>query len=226
MKSLMHDSNLNRIPLLGATVRRRLVQRVAEMRVATKGTSDPDVSIVIRSKNNAQQLQGLMEDIQAQVFEGGIEIIVVDTESTDGSAAIAQAFGARVVTITQANFSYPKSLNAGFEVATKSWVYTCVDHSALASRYLLKTITRWDRDPHVAGIWAFTLPNANASVWERLAYVVWMRRMLRMAHMARKGETGMGFMGVIIWRSAGRCGKQLAASMNATPRVLKIGRLA
>jgi glycosyltransferase involved in cell wall biosynthesis len=89
----------------------------------------PDVSIVIRAYNEAGPLRRLLEWTRRQEFEGAVEVIVVDNGSTDGTAAVAREFGARVVTLPQGEFSYPKSLNLGVEAARAPVVVCLVAHA-------------------------------------------------------------------------------------------------
>jgi rhamnosyltransferase len=218
MDVLLHSENIIRIPLLGSLAVSKLVKRIDETRSAAKDHADPGVSIVIRSKDNARQLEGLLEDIRLQDYHGAVEIIVVDTESRDETVKIAHKFGTKLLSISQAEFNYPKALNLGFKAATKPWVFSCVDHSAFSSRYVLKTISRWDSDPRIAGIWSFTLPNANATIWERIGYMFWVWRGLDLAHETRKSEKGMGFLGANdmavrrnVWQKVGGFDEHYAA---------------
>jgi len=218
MGILLHSKNIDRIPLFGRSMKRRLLQRVNETRTAVKTLADPDVSIVIRSKNNAKQLEGLLTDIIQQDYSGEIELIVVDAESTDGTPNIAKKFGAKVIPISQAEFSYPKALNFGFKAATKPWAFSVVDHSALSNRYVLKTASRWNANPNVAAAWSYPLPNATATIWERLGYLFWVWRTLESVHEARKRETGMGFLGAndllirrSVWQEVGGFDEHFAA---------------
>lgn len=205
MSPLLHESNLARVPLFGRWLRRQLVNRVNETRDAATG-KDPDVSVVIRAKNSAAQLEDLLADIRRQEYGGDIEIIVVDTESTDETVAVAKRFGATIVRLKQADFSYPKALNLGFSAATKPWIFSIVDHSALSNRYVLKAATRWDPVPEMAAAWAFGLPNANATFWEQYGYLLKVGRQLaEPAHRARVNELGAGLLAandVLVRRSA------------------------
>lgn len=145
-------------------------QQVAEQ---TKGLKDPDISIVIRSRNDADHLKQLLDDIHAQVFKGKIEIILVDTESSDATVRLAAARGAKIIHLTQKEFNYPKALNLGFQAASHPWVVTLVGHSSLSNRLLLKSLTYWSsQEKKLGGIYSLPLANWNASIWERLENIV------------------------------------------------------
>src|SRR3954449_3096530 len=57
----------------------------------------PRLSVVIPADNEAALLPACLQSLAAQDFAGSVEVIVVDNNSTDDTAAIAQAMGATVV---------------------------------------------------------------------------------------------------------------------------------
>ncbi|NPD15521.1 glycosyltransferase [Xinfangfangia sp. D13-10-4-6] len=77
------------------------------------------VSIVIRTLNEARHLGDLLQMIGRQETPGlDVETVLIDSGSTDGTVEIARAHGARVTTITKAEFSFGRSLNRGCAFAT------------------------------------------------------------------------------------------------------------
>ncbi|MET0497661.1 MAG: glycosyltransferase family 2 protein [Steroidobacteraceae bacterium] len=76
-------------------------------------------SVVIRTYNESRYLGQLLASIRNQVFPGGsVEIVLVDSGSTDDTVAIGQAFDVRLVRIAQADFTFGRSLNVGCEAAS------------------------------------------------------------------------------------------------------------
>lgn len=188
---LLYPELLEKMPLTGKYITSELAQRAGEVVLASQGVPDSDISVVIRSKNNVAQLSGLLDDLEKQSFEGGIELIVVDTESSDGTPLLAKSAGAEVLTISQADFSYPKALNIGFEAASNPWVLSLVDHSHLAHNQTLRIPARGALNPNVAAASGITLPNANASRTELVASALLLAKdMRRPAQLSAK--TGMG----------------------------------
>jgi len=166
---LLHPENFQRMTLSGRRISRWMQDHATEVAHASQGLADPDVSILIRSRNDADHLQRLLTDIADQVFTGKIEIILVDTESRDNTVQLAKKYGAKIVPMTQATFSYPKALNAGFAAASHPWVVTLVGHSSLTNKYFLKSLAYWlAQKPDLCGIYSLPLANWNASRWERL----------------------------------------------------------
>ena len=156
----------------------------------TAALPDPDVSIVIRSRNNLAYVKKWFEDIRAQEFNGAVEVIVVDTESTDGTVAYARAQGATVIQLKQQEFTYPLSLNVGFQAAKYPYVATLVGHANLTNRMTLKSLTYWCQHENFAGLYCLPVANKNGSLWERLGSMVWPF-VLRRPYVLRKSSGGM-----------------------------------
>ena len=72
-----------------------------------------DVSIVIRARNEAASIGKVIDAIHEQNFNGEFEVIVVDTDSTDGTADIAKSKNARIVPITPQKFTWGRARNLG-----------------------------------------------------------------------------------------------------------------
>lgn len=161
---LLHPEAFERASVVGRQYRELLTERAAEIHEATADTTDPDVSVLIRTRNHAHRLEDLFADIDAQHFDGNVQAIVVDTESTDSTTAIARAYGATVVPITQHDFNYPHSLNVGFEAADHPNILTLVGHSRLSNNQTLRSVTRWADKPDFAGAYGAALPDMNARI--------------------------------------------------------------
>jgi len=75
------------------------------------------ISIVIRTFNEQRFLKYLLSGLQKQTIKD-IEVIVVDSGSTDQTVEIARGFGARIIEIKPEEFSFGRSLNRGIEAAS------------------------------------------------------------------------------------------------------------
>ena len=84
-------------------------------------------SIVIRAYNEARHLPRLLEGISQQSIKG-VEVILVDSGSTDGTASLAESFGARVVRIGAEEFTFGRSLNLGIRAAKHGLVVIASAH--------------------------------------------------------------------------------------------------
>lgn len=77
----------------------------------------PKVSIVIRCLNEEKYIGRLLAGISVQDYED-IEIIVVDSGSTDATLSIVSKFPCKVVHIKPEDFSFGYALNIGCKAAT------------------------------------------------------------------------------------------------------------
>lgn len=102
---------------------------------AAAGSARPLVSIVVRSYNEARFIRQLFVGIARQGYPN-IEVVLVDSGSTDGTVAIAREYGARIVTIPSSEFSFGRSLNIGCRAARGEIL-------VFASAHVYPTRTDW-----------------------------------------------------------------------------------
>ena len=93
-------------------------------------------SIIIRSFNEEKHIARLMEGIKRQNMFTSLEVILVDSGSTDNTVFIAQANGAKIVHIAPKDFSFGRALNAGCAVASGEFLL-------FASAHVYPLFTNW-----------------------------------------------------------------------------------
>jgi len=109
------------------------------------------VSIVVRARDEAERIGRCLELVLAQRLDGPApELIVVDNQSSDATAAIARRHGARVVSIPRRGFSFGRALNLGAEAATGSVVGAVSADAYLTDPDWLHRVLAWFADPKVA----------------------------------------------------------------------------
>ena len=106
-------------------------------------------SIVIRAYNEEAHLPRLFQGLRSQTVKD-IEVILVDSGSTDSTAAIAQENGAKVVSIPPADFTFGRSLNLGIAAATHELVVIASAHVYPVYPDWLESLLRPFEDPQVA----------------------------------------------------------------------------
>ena len=84
-------------------------------------------SLVIRAYNESQHLPRLLEGLAHQTVKD-VEVILVDSGSTDATVSIAESFGAKVVRIRPDEFTFGRSLNLGVRAATREFVVIASAH--------------------------------------------------------------------------------------------------
>lgn len=107
------------------------------------------ISIVIRAYNEERYLKRLLEGISQQTVKD-VEIILVDSGSTDGTIAIAESFGAKIVHIPSAEFTFGRSLNFGVREATREFIVIASAHVYPVYPDWLETMLRPFQDESVA----------------------------------------------------------------------------
>ncbi|MCZ6855959.1 MAG: glycosyltransferase family A protein, partial [Gammaproteobacteria bacterium] len=77
------------------------------------------ISVIVRTLNEETYLPGLLSSIRSQQLPDNytVEIIVVDSGSTDKTLDIARSHQCRVTHISQEDFSFGRSLNQGCDFA-------------------------------------------------------------------------------------------------------------
>lgn len=106
-------------------------------------------SLVIRAYNEALHLPRLFEGIQCQTIKA-VEMILVDSGSTDETVSIAEAFGARVIHIHPQEFTFGRSLNLGIAAARHEIVVISSAHVYPLYPDWLERLTEPFQDPQLA----------------------------------------------------------------------------
>ncbi|MEE9218010.1 MAG: glycosyltransferase [Acidobacteriota bacterium] len=121
----------------------------------------PAVSIILRARNEAAWLPEVLSSLSSQTIKD-TEWILVDHGSTDATARIAQAAGARVLSLAEENFSYGRALNFGFEAARSPIAVSLSAHATPTSRRWLELLLLALDDPGVAASFGPEWPRPDA----------------------------------------------------------------
>ncbi len=84
-------------------------------------------SLVVRAYNEEAHIGRLLDGVRRQTL-GDVETILVDSGSTDSTAAIAARYGAKIVHIDPAEFTFGRSLNLGLAAATREMTIIASAH--------------------------------------------------------------------------------------------------
>ncbi len=118
----------------------------------------PYISVVIRTKNEAEHIADVIRKLKEQRYEGSVEIIVVDSGSTDGTVEIAEREGCRVIRIKPEDFSFGGALNIGISNAEGEIIINLSGHSVpVHEDYFLQMIVPFE-NPVVAGTFGRDVP--------------------------------------------------------------------
>ena len=127
------------------------------------------VSLVLRTYNALPYWPALMQAVTKQ-SRPLLEVVVVDSESTDGTVKAAQDAGARVVTIPQRSFTHARSTNLGFQEARGEWVAMLSQDALPRSPQWLALLTApLEADSRVAAVFGRQIPRPGCfppEAWE------------------------------------------------------------
>jgi len=106
-------------------------------------------SIIIRACNEEKHIGRLLEGIKQQTLKD-VEVILVDSGSTDSTISIAESFDARVARIASDEFTFGRSLNFGLREATREFVVIASAHVYPVYPDWLESLLRPFEDEQVA----------------------------------------------------------------------------
>ena len=100
-------------------------------------TIDARISVILPVRNAGEDIRGLLGKIRSQKKVREVEIIVIDSGSTDGTVAIAEEFGCRVIRIPEKEFNHGATRNLGAREARGKFLVFSVQDALPASDYWL-----------------------------------------------------------------------------------------
>ncbi|MBP2673622.1 MAG: rfbN [Deltaproteobacteria bacterium] len=133
------------------------------------GTLSRGISVIVPVMNGGEALAELFRKIRSQKKVEEVEIIVLDSGSTDDSAAIAESFGCRVIGIPREEFNHGATRNVGAGQAKGDYLVFTVQDAVPVSDYWLYAMAspfRWAPDLGAVSARQFTRPEADLfSLW-------------------------------------------------------------
>jgi rhamnosyltransferase len=129
-------------------------------------------SIIIRAYNEEKYIERLLEGIRQQTIKD-VEILLVDSGSTDRTVAMAESFGARIVQIPSSEFTFGRSLNFGVQAATRELIVIASVHVYPVYPDWLEALLRPFQDPRVALTYGKQRGPETAKFSEKQIYHQW-----------------------------------------------------
>ncbi len=124
------------------------------------------VSVVIPTKNGGRYFEELMKSLVCQVGLIELEIIVVDSGSTDGTVDIAKQIGAKVIQINSEDFSHSYARNLGAQHATHEFLFFTVQDACLQGEdWLAQAVQLTAKHPDVSAFSFIEEPRPDADLY-------------------------------------------------------------
>jgi len=135
-------------------------------------TELPICSIVIRAHNEEKHIDQLLQGITHQTVKP-VEIILVDSGSTDRTVDIASQYPVKVVHIPPSEFTFGRSLNIGIAEASADLVVLASAHVFPVYPDWLETLLRPFDDPKVALTYGKQRGNSESKFAEHQIFKQW-----------------------------------------------------
>ena len=118
-------------------------------------------SLVIPTRNAGARFRQVLERLKRQELDGPVELIVIDSESDDGTPELAAQAGARVERVQRAHFNHGATRNRAIELSSGERIALLVqDALPAADDYLARIFGALD-DARVDGAWARQVPRPD-----------------------------------------------------------------
>ncbi len=126
------------------------------------------ISVLIPVKDGGEDLRRCLAGIAGQQTEDGVEVVVVDSGSSDGSTEVARAAGARVHEVAPSDFNHGATRNLAAELARGDvLVFTSQDAYAPDEHWLAALTAPLSRDRSLAGTYGRQIAHVEATPPER-----------------------------------------------------------
>ena len=129
-------------------------------------------SIVIRAYNEEKHIGKLLQGILAQTIRE-VEIVLVDSGSTDRTVEIASEFPVTVIHINPEDFSFGYSLNQGIQACNNEFVVIASAHVYPVYPDWLETLLKPFTDPKVALVYGKQRGNETSKYSEHQLFRQW-----------------------------------------------------
>jgi len=129
-------------------------------------------SIVIRAYNEEKHLGRLLDGIKQQTIQD-VEIILVDSGSTDGTLTLAARYPVQVVHIQPGEFTFGRSLNLGITQAQADWVVIASAHVYPVYPDWLERLLAPFTEPQTALTYGKQRGNASTKFSEQQIFARW-----------------------------------------------------
>lgn len=130
------------------------------------------ISLVIRCYNEEQHIGKLLAGISQQTVRD-VEIIIVDSGSTDATLAIASRYPVKIIQIAPADFTFGRALNIGCEAAAGDYIVLASAHVYPLYRDWLEKLVANFTDDRIALVYGKQRGNEQSRYSEQRIFEKW-----------------------------------------------------
>lgn len=126
----------------------------------------PAVSVVMPTYQGARYLNETLSAVRAQNYPASVEIVAVDSESTDNTRDVLAKYGAHVTSISQQNFTHGYSRNVGVRKAQHPVIVFMSQDALPVGTHWLRGIAESLSDPTVGAMYVRQVSRPDATPLE------------------------------------------------------------
>ena len=126
-------------------------------------TSSKSVSIIIPVKNGGSGFAQVLDAIYTQTYDGQLDVVIIDSGSTDGTPALVTRDPARLLQVRPEEFGHGRTRNLGAMASQGEFLVFTTADAVPASDIWLRNLVRNFEDPNVAGVYGRQIP--KPSTW-------------------------------------------------------------
>ena len=127
------------------------------------------ISIIIRTYNEIKHIEDVLKSIIKQTYKN-YEIIVVDSESTDGTLDVVEKYTSKIIKIKKQEFNYSFSSNIGCKNATGEILLFLSGHSVICGKKYLAKLVKYYKKYDLSGCYGDLVPFFNGGLLEKIFY--------------------------------------------------------
>jgi rhamnosyltransferase len=132
----------------------------------------PKCSVVIRCFNEEKNINNLLKGISQQTIKD-VEIVLVDSGSTDETLVIASRYPAKIVHINPEDFSFGRALNRGCEASTADFIVMASAHIFPVYKDWLEKLLSFFQDEKVGLVYGKQRGNDRTKYSEHQIFAHW-----------------------------------------------------
>jgi rhamnosyltransferase len=120
-----------------------------------------DVSVVIPTLNGGARFRAVLEALAAQDLEGGLQLVVVDSGSRDGTPEAAEAAGAKLLRIPRAEFNHGATRNLGIAASSGELIALLTQDALPMDESYMRLLLSPFESPGIDGVYARQFPRRD-----------------------------------------------------------------
>ncbi len=132
------------------------------------------VSVIIPTLNAGFGFRETLDAIFRQRFAGELEVIVVDSGSTDGTVELCREYPIELIQILPEKFGHGRTRNLGISHARGEFVVLLVqDASPANEEWLNQLLQPFTNDSCLVGVYSRQIPRSDADIFTQKMFALW-----------------------------------------------------